>query len=132
LILLIVFLAVPALQRNSRNTQRRSDASHLLGLINEYESNNNGQIPTGYGTGPNQFDLTNENFSILAKPTIDTTVVTPVGGSFSAPTTPALDIAYVYLNTICNGSNPAAGGGTRSIAIIFYVEPGTKLQCVGQ
>ena len=32
LIMLIVFLAVPALQRNSRNTQRTNDASLIGGL----------------------------------------------------------------------------------------------------
>jgi prepilin-type N-terminal cleavage/methylation domain-containing protein len=125
LILLIVFLAVPALQRNSRNTQRRSDASHLLGLINEYESNNNGTAPTAFGTTAGQLDLTNENFSILAKPT----TITP---GYTVPTSPALDTAYVFSNTTCNGSTPVSGGGARSIAVVFYVEPGVKLQCVGQ
>jgi prepilin-type N-terminal cleavage/methylation domain-containing protein len=46
LILLIVFLAVPALQRNSRNTQRKNDVSSILGAINEYTSNNSGALPT--------------------------------------------------------------------------------------
>lgn len=45
LILLIVFLAVPALQRNSRNTQVRNSAAALLGGINDFVSNNNGQLP---------------------------------------------------------------------------------------
>jgi prepilin-type N-terminal cleavage/methylation domain-containing protein len=45
LILLIVFLAVPALQRNSRNTQRRSDVSRMLGGLQEATNNNNGTIP---------------------------------------------------------------------------------------
>lgn len=42
LILLIVFLAVPALQRNSRNTQRANDASQIGGIVNECLSNRNG------------------------------------------------------------------------------------------
>lgn len=46
LILLIVFLAVPALQRNSRNTQRKNDVAALLGSISEFASNNNGALPT--------------------------------------------------------------------------------------
>jgi len=45
LILLIVFLAVPALQRNSRNTQRKNDVQALLGSLSEYASNNAGAIP---------------------------------------------------------------------------------------
>src|SRR6185436_13679636 len=47
IIMLIVFLAVPALQRNSRNTQRRTDAAHLAGIINEYSANHAGTLPTG-------------------------------------------------------------------------------------
>lgn len=45
LIMLIVFLAVPALQRNSRNTQRKNDVSALLGAVNEYANNNAGKLP---------------------------------------------------------------------------------------
>lgn len=46
LILLIVFLAVPALQRNSRNTQKKNDVSKALGAVNEWVSNNSGKVPT--------------------------------------------------------------------------------------
>src|SRR5216110_1960554 len=46
LIMLIVFLAVPALQRNSRNTQRKNDVARVLGGIQEYASNQNGFLPT--------------------------------------------------------------------------------------
>lgn len=46
LIMLIVFLAVPALQRNSRNTQAKNEASNLLAAVGEYVSNNNGSMPT--------------------------------------------------------------------------------------
>ena len=45
LILIIVLLAVPNLQRNNRNTQLRADANNLLGYVNEYTANNNGGIP---------------------------------------------------------------------------------------
>lgn len=45
LIMLIVFLAVPALQRNSRNTQRKNDVSAIVGAINEWQNNNNGRLP---------------------------------------------------------------------------------------
>jgi prepilin-type N-terminal cleavage/methylation domain-containing protein len=47
LILLIVFLAVPALQRNARNTQSKDAAAAILGAVSEFQNNNNGQLPTG-------------------------------------------------------------------------------------
>ncbi len=40
LIMLIVFLAVPALQRNSRNTQRKTEASRILSGASEWRTNN--------------------------------------------------------------------------------------------
>ena len=49
LILAIVFIAVPALQRNARDTQRKADVSAIQGGINTYIGNNNGQIPDTAG-----------------------------------------------------------------------------------
>jgi prepilin-type N-terminal cleavage/methylation domain-containing protein len=46
LILLIVFLAVPALQRSSRNTQRKSDVGRLGSAATTVVSNLNGQTVT--------------------------------------------------------------------------------------
>jgi len=45
LILLIVFLAVPALQRNSRNTQRKNDVARMLAGMSEWANNNGGALP---------------------------------------------------------------------------------------
>lgn len=44
LIFLMVFIALPALQRSQRNTQRRDDYSMLVTAINSYLSSNNGKI----------------------------------------------------------------------------------------
>lgn len=46
LILLIVFLAVPALQRNSRNNGRRNDITRIAAAVNDHVANNNGNLPT--------------------------------------------------------------------------------------
>jgi prepilin-type N-terminal cleavage/methylation domain-containing protein len=50
LILLIVFLAVPALQRSSRNTQRKNDAAAVGGAVANFISNNNGALPVSAGS----------------------------------------------------------------------------------
>lgn len=42
LIMLIVFLAIPALRRNQQNTTMRGEASRVLSAVTEYESNANG------------------------------------------------------------------------------------------
>lgn len=46
LIMLVVFLAVPALQRNSRNTGRKSDIGRIANAVSEWQSNNNGRVFT--------------------------------------------------------------------------------------
>src|SRR5438045_6194672 len=51
LIMLIVFLAVPALQRNSRNTQRKNDVSGILGALSEDISNGGGGLPANCDGG---------------------------------------------------------------------------------
>lgn len=46
LIMLMVFLALPALQRSQRDTQRKDDISRLQSQVNTYKSTNRGQLPT--------------------------------------------------------------------------------------
>ena len=46
LIILVVLLAVPALQRNSRNTALKNDASQVAAGVSEFRSNNDGTNPT--------------------------------------------------------------------------------------
>jgi prepilin-type N-terminal cleavage/methylation domain-containing protein len=45
LIFLMVFIALPALQRSQRNTQRKDDISRIITAINDYQSNNSGKSP---------------------------------------------------------------------------------------
>ena len=47
LIFLMVFIALPALQRNQRDTQRKNDMSRLKTAMDSYKSNNRGNLPWG-------------------------------------------------------------------------------------
>ncbi len=57
LILIIVLLAVPALQRNSKNTTAKNDASTIASAMTDFEGQNDGRIPTApptaFTTPPN-------------------------------------------------------------------------------
>jgi prepilin-type N-terminal cleavage/methylation domain-containing protein len=46
LIFLMVFIALPALQRSQRDTQRKNDLSRMITQITSYSSNNRGAVPT--------------------------------------------------------------------------------------
>ena len=62
LIFLMVFIALPALQRSQRDTQRRNDLSKVSEAITQYQTNNQGKLPkddeTGYApkTGDNAIE----------------------------------------------------------------------------
>ncbi len=45
LIFLMVFIALPALQRAQRDTQRRDDMARVSEAITQYQTNNNGKLP---------------------------------------------------------------------------------------
>lgn len=45
LIFLMVFLALPALQRSQRDSQRKSDVSKLMAALNDYKAANRGKLP---------------------------------------------------------------------------------------
>lgn len=47
LIFLAVFLALPALQRNQRDTQRKNDMSRFKAAYHQYRANNKGQLIRG-------------------------------------------------------------------------------------
>lgn len=46
LIFLMVFIALPALQRGQRDTQRKNDVSRINTQISNYQSSNRGDIPS--------------------------------------------------------------------------------------
>ncbi len=69
LIMLIVFLAVPALRRNSNNTASRNDASKILSAVSESVSNNNGKLPadTGDATALETSANSKQNVAVVDK-----------------------------------------------------------------
>lgn len=46
LIFLMVFIALPALQRSQRNTQRKNDLSRFVTAVTSYQSNNGNKLPS--------------------------------------------------------------------------------------
>ena len=45
LIFLMVFIALPALQRSQRNTRRREDMARIMSEVTNYQGNNGGRLP---------------------------------------------------------------------------------------
>jgi prepilin-type N-terminal cleavage/methylation domain-containing protein len=134
LIMLVVFLAVPALQRNSRNTQRKNDVSSLLGALTEYINNNNGKLPTTSA----EFYTASQNakFGFYASPTSGTAL-----GDFNftynsnTAVTATANTVYVKTGAKCNTTGNNFGGTnntSRNIAVVYTVETGGGTQVVCQ
>jgi len=143
LIMLIVFLAVPALQRNARNTQRRSDVGNILSAITEFSNDNNGSIPdtaavvAGGGlTISNAADNTTTavqgaKLGFYTTTGTNTTIKVETWANYSALSGPtANDKVLVVTGASCSGNNPQQGT-VRSTVAVFYIEPGQTQQCQG-
>ena len=50
LIFLMIFIALPALQRQQRDTARKEDITALISAVKKYQTNNRGALPEGDGT----------------------------------------------------------------------------------
>jgi prepilin-type N-terminal cleavage/methylation domain-containing protein len=119
LILLVVFLAVPALQRNSRNTQYRTEASRILSGAQEFINNNNGTLPTNS-------DATTLLDNANAKNITSLTVVNP---GTAAAVTPTLSAATLETGVKCpttvSGTSVTpvtASAPARAVVLIYGVE----------
>ncbi len=154
LIMLIVFLAVPALQRNARNTAIKSDASHLATAVNDFISNNGGTLPVPANATTIFDDAGGQRgLSQLGTLNVDTTDSTITGGSFVIdPTTsswssPAVtrDTVVVLEDTqttsatstttattsgpngwVCNGATPTYTGTPRNVVLMYSLEGGSS------
>jgi prepilin-type N-terminal cleavage/methylation domain-containing protein len=136
LILLIVFLAIPALQRNSRNTAIKNDAAAVTAGINESESNNDGRSPTNVaGTGTVVITNTANTQATVQGNTVVSFVA--AAGAAPAATAPAIGTITVYGGhkcTLAGVYTPGTAGdvSTRSFAIYYSVEnaTGTQQRCL--
>lgn len=134
LILLIVFRAVPALNRNSRNTSYKNDATSILGAVGEFSNNNDGKVPAASVSTTANSDAANIMSNVKTK---DITTLTVVSGSGSS--TPTLNSAFLRTAAKCPATLPAVGatnittqpGSNRQMVLLYAVEAGggTQFQC---
>lgn len=138
LIMLIVFLAVPALQRSSRNTQRNSDVSAILGAVSDYISNNGGTLPNNTAADADgvSVDITSTTaganveparLGIYAPAAVSITATPPTNATF-----PDKDHVVVVTGYTCNATGTGVGNASaRTAAVLYSLEPAVK-QCKEQ
>jgi prepilin-type N-terminal cleavage/methylation domain-containing protein len=136
LIMLIVFLAVPALERSSRNTQRKNDASNTFSSINTYVNNNGGTIPNNQATLTSS--IADVNLGIYTSGDVFYSATPQAtahyGGTAAAGYLNENDIIYIPGYT-CSAGEAAAptAGSPREYALQYAVETGSSavtMQCL--
>lgn len=132
LIMLIVFLAVPALQRNSRNTSIKNDAANVVGAMSDSVSNSNGRLPTAVACDITSGVVTVTNTANTeGKIRGGTTCTALVNGVPATPT--ATGTINTGTNAACNNTGNGAVARPRAIVALFLVETGsttTAVQCI--
>ena len=118
LIFLMVFIALPALQRNQRDTQRKDDLGRVKVAINNYMSSNRGNIPTSADA------LANFKAKYLAQ---EGQSVDPQGGDYFfryGQTGQVSDIGQiVYANgRVCGNDGEVSLGKSRDYALLIRLE----------
>jgi prepilin-type N-terminal cleavage/methylation domain-containing protein len=113
MIMLIVFLAVPALQRNARNNSRKKDIGRVGGAVTEFLSNNNGTVPVAANLP-----------SIQASAGPLSQYVDTDGAIASGAQAVLASIASYRIVTVgkCGASGATVAGSSRQIAIQYMVE----------
>jgi len=128
LILLMVFEAIPALERSSRNSQRKQDVSALLQGVAHYELDNSGDFPLSlsllspYVPHLNYYSLTPPP---LPTPPYITLVSTPQ--ATTAPET-YVDEVVIYEYQLCSSTTPGAttdvGADYSDVVALYALETG--------
>lgn len=124
LIFLMIFVALPALQRGQANNARKNDAATIAAAINTYRTNKNGQLPANftaldpYIDNLSQLELNEASFSGSPAEGVDLTL-----GEDDRKD--ELDHALVYLGSRCNDTKDGVvDGSSKQAAVVAVVETG--------
>jgi prepilin-type N-terminal cleavage/methylation domain-containing protein len=143
LIMVVVFLAVPALQRSGRNNAISTDANNLLTAVGNFSSNNNGVLPdtlaltagtsikvsAAAGGNTETASVDKGVNSVTVNPGTPLTTTTVSGAT-------AGDIQLITGATaVCNSTKTGLSGtgSPRSYVILYVAESGSgnSLKCIG-
>lgn len=124
LIFLMVFIALPALQRSQRDTARKNDASAIAAAINSYASNNSGTLPPNTTAGLSDLLKYQEKLANVSTSNIQWKGNTSADADLTGL---AYDGALIYLGGECDGNQGKVkdGKSTRKAAVVIRLESGT-------
>ena len=124
LIFLIVFLALPQLQKSRRDTQRRNDAGRIVAALESYAASNDGQYPAS-DSAADALYTSGELDGNLKDPTTGAVYDFEPNAAGNPSGTGKIKYASGYK---CSGTS-VVSGSARDIAIVIKLESG--LYCRG-
>jgi TM2 domain-containing membrane protein YozV len=137
-LLTVVFLAVPALQKNAQNITRAADVQTIATAIQGYQSSQNGQLPTMVtaGVSANTIKLCNFNCSDYKGVVLE--YYSPANISFqpysSSLTVNSDAMVYIVDGAVCGngGSGISQSGNSLSAAILYALSSTSKTNAIIQ
>lgn len=125
LIFLMVFVALPALQRGQRDSQRRSDISRFMSQINSYQTNNGGRVPSADKDAMGKFlnNYMKRSSGEFVDPQSGNSYTVGFSGN------PSTSHIIYATQTKCNGEEfTSAGSKKRAVAVRIKLE-GSGIYC---
>lgn len=148
LIFLMVFIALPQLQRSQRDSRRRDDILSFLETVKKYQTNNRGALPKLVGTvdivrgkTDNAPENTWQGFynKYTADPFVD-----PDGTVYALSAQKCVDNGsgncnytepeyvdhslYIFMQATCNGEKAVTTSNPRNVAVVYKLE-GAGIYC---
>lgn len=117
LIFLMVFIALPALQRSQRDQARKTDVTNISAAVTAFTSNNRGTFPDD-----------SQLASYVTNKSDNTTTVTVNGTKGAQSVKPDDGVVMVTQSSVCSTSTPAeqalTKGTTRQFTVVTKLESG--------
>ena len=118
LIFLMVFVALPALQRGQRDTARKNDVQNIAAAVTQYTSNNRGKFPDSNGLKGYLGDLSN----------LDKESITVQDNAGNGTVTPSTESAIVVKGVRCDATNSDGAtlkkGTSKQFVVVTKLEAG--------
>lgn len=155
LIFAMAFVALPALQRSSRDTARNDDMADFIANVKKYQTNNRGALPGSgdsssltvievdkyYNPGANDttwqgfynkylgenfYDPSGEVYSLKVEACDVTTPQVSCGKDVD---TQALGKLLVLTQATCNGTDAVRSSNPRNLAVLYRLEGSGRVGC---
>jgi len=130
LIFLMVFIALPALQRNQRDTARKSEVSKVLSSITTFQSNNRGKAPDADADFAKYLDAKIEDSKVTLESgtTVGTASPSLTGTGITVSGVTEDNIVFV-LGAKCDTEGKVVKGTSRQAAALITLENGNAVYC---